>query len=184
MKKHLAVVSLAIALAASATTMLRMSLDDLTAQSDAVVHGTVRDVSSRWSSDGMRIVTSIDVDVSETLKGVPSTLVRIVQPGGSVGDIAQSVSGLASFSRGEEVFLFLERRGQSAFAVTGLAQGKFHVDHSSDGRMAIAVPDGLGDAVLVDPITRQPAAPALKPIELDSLRRRVRELATRPRVTP
>ena len=68
----------------------------------------------------------------------------------------QVVSGLARFSEGEEVVLFLERQGSSRFQVTGLSQGKFRVERSTDGRDAFAVPE-RGDAVLA-PAPGRPGA--------------------------
>ena len=135
--------------------MLRVDLPELAQTADAVVHGTVRRVESRWSGDGRRIVTDVEIQVTETLKGQPGSTVLVTQPGGRVGDIGQVVNGLASFTAGEEVVVFLERRGAAApSACTGMAQGKYQVQRSADGSRALAVPEATGDALLLDPDTR------------------------------
>ena len=165
---------LLLCLPASATTMLRADLPELAQSSDAIVHGTVRRVESRWSGDGRRIVTDVEIQVTEALKGQPGSSVLVTQPGGQVGDIGQVVSGLASFSPGEEVVVFLVRHGAQAFRVTGMAQGKYQVQRSADGKSAMAVPAPTGDTLLLDPVTRQPTRSSLQALSLTELKSSIR----------
>lgn len=165
---------LMLGLSASATTMLRADLPELARTSDTIVHGTVRRVESRWSGDGHRIVTDVEIQVSETLKGQAGGTVLVTQPGGRVGDIGQMVSGLASFSSGEEVVLFLERRGAQTFRVAGMAQGKYKVQRSADGTQALAVPEPTGDVLLVDPDTRQATSSSARTLSLAELKASIR----------
>jgi hypothetical protein len=168
------------ALPAAATTLMRMDVAALSQASDVVVRGSVVRKSSRWTGSGTRIITEVDVAVAETLRGTaPEKTVRVVQPGGEVGDVGQRVEGLASFQQGEEVVVFLERHWAAAFRVTGLAQGKYRVERSADGHTALAVPDSVGDAVLLDPatgepVTQQQADSARRSLPLEELRRQVR----------
>jgi hypothetical protein len=165
---------LLLGLSASATTMLRADLPELARTADSIVHGTVRRVESRWSGDGRRIVTDVEIQVSESLKGQASGSVVVTQPGGRVGDIGQTVSGLASFTPGEEVVLFLERRGARAFRVAGMAQGKYKVQRSEDGTRALAVPESTGDVLLVDPDTRQATSSSARTLSLAELKDSIR----------
>ncbi len=87
-------------LPAAATTMLRIDLPELAQSADTVVHGTVRRVESRWSGDKRRIVTDVEIEVTESLKGQPGSTVLVVQPGGQVGDIGQMVHGAGLLHRG------------------------------------------------------------------------------------
>jgi hypothetical protein len=176
----LLVAALLLGLPAAATTMLKMDLAGLAQTADTVVHGTVRRMESRWSGDRRRIVTDVEIEVAETLKGQASGTVLIVQPGGRVGDIGQKVHGMASFTPGEEVVVFLDRKGPSAFRVTGMAQGKYQVRRSADSRSALAVPEGAGDARLLDPTTRQPAASEQKAMTLDELKAAIRTALQKP----
>jgi hypothetical protein len=166
---------------AGATVMIREDLDTLTRQSDVIVRGKVTRLASRWTADHRRIVTDVDIEVSESLKGAPATVVRVTQPGGEVGDIGQRVSGLAVFSPGEEVVVFLQRRPGEGYAVEGLAQGKFRVERSSDGTRAFAVPEPTGDALVLDAATRQPIQVESRVRELEDLRREVRAALNRKR---
>ncbi|MBF5041416.1 hypothetical protein FGE12_03380 [Aggregicoccus sp. 17bor-14] len=180
LRPPLAALALLLALPAGATSLLRADVPELTAASDAVVRGTVRRVQSRWSGDGQRIVTDVEIEVAEALKGDPGHTVLVTQPGGRVGDVGQKVSGLAAFAPGEEVVVFLQRRGPSAFGVRGMAQGKFHVQRSADGKSVLAVPESLGDARLVDAATGAEVAPTQRTVSLESLRGTVRAAAARP----
>lgn len=159
---------------AGATALVREDLAHLSETSDAIVRGTVRRVESRWTSDHRRIVTDVEIQVAESLKGSSAQTLVVLQPGGVVGDIGQKVSGLASFARGEEVVVFLQQRGTDRFIVSGMAQGKFRVERSSDGTAAFAIPDSLGDALLVDPKTGQPTSKRTPILALDDLRRTVK----------
>ena len=175
--RWLAVLALLLALPAAATSMLRREVPELSRAADAVVRGTVRRVESRWAGDGKRIVTDVEIQVAEALKGAPGHTVLVTQPGGRVGDIGQKVSGLAAFTPGEEVVVFLDRRGKAAFSVRGMAQGKFRVQRSKDGKAALAVPESPGDARVLDPATGEEVRPARHAVPLESLRSAVRAAA-------
>lgn len=158
---------------AGATTVLFQDVPALTRTSDAVVRGTVTRQQSRWTGDHRRIVTDVELSVSETLKGTPRSTLVIRQPGGEVGDIGQRVDGLASFKVGEEVLVFLEQQGDG-FIVSGLAQGKYRIERSSDGRGIFAVPDpNTHEARVVDPLTHQERVVTPKTWTLDDLRAEV-----------
>ncbi|WP_257456144.1 hypothetical protein [Archangium lipolyticum] len=173
---------LLLSLSAGATTMLRADLPELARSADTIVHGTVRRMESRWSGDGRRIVTDVEIQVTETLKGQAGGTVLVTQPGGRVGDIGQRVSGLASFTPGEEVVLFLERRGTQSFRVAAMAQGKYKVQRSADGTRAMAVPEPIGDTLLVDPDTRQPTTSSLQSLSLPELKASIRTALQQPPV--
>jgi hypothetical protein len=159
------------ALPAGATTQLKVDLSQLAQGADAVVHGVVRRVESRWSGDKQRIVTDVEIQVTESLKGQPGGTVLVTQPGGRVGDVGQVVHGLASFTAGEEVVVFLEKRGARAFRVASMAQGKYQVQR--EGKAAMAVPEP-SEALLLDPVTRKPSASALRPMTLEELKAAIR----------
>jgi len=168
--------------AVNATITRVQDLEALTRDSDVVVRGTVQSVESNWVGDGPQksIVTRVRVQVAEKLKGETGSVAEIVQPGGVIrdSDIGQIVHGMAEFQAGEEVVVFLKKHAPSAttFAVTGMAQGKYTVERSSDGKDAFAVPSVI-DAALVDgdglPVTSN-----AKPLELRELRQRVRAAKT------
>lgn len=161
-----------LAAAAQATTLLAQDVPALTKSSSAVVRGTVKSIEARWSKDGGRIMTDVVLDVSETWVGTPLKTVTVMQPGGVVGEVGQQVHGTARFAVGEEVVVFLEPRGGN-YLVTGMFQGKFRVETSSDGKARYARQDGESEATLVDPATRQATHADTLVLPLDTLRSQV-----------
>ncbi len=74
-------------------------------------------------------------------KGAPERIVRFVVPGGSLGTIALSVDAAPTFSDGEEVVVFLARKGPG-YVVAGWALGKYRIEG------AVARP-GVGGALIL-----------------------------------
>jgi hypothetical protein len=112
---------------AAAAVMVPASVERLARGSDAVVRGRVLETAARWSADGRRIVTEVEVSVQGVWRGAAPGRVRVTAPGGERDGVAQRVDGAPAFSPGEEVVLFLARRGPS-WRVVGLALGKYRVE--------------------------------------------------------
>ncbi len=182
MNKILALLSLCLPLAASATSVLRADLPALTQSSEVIVRATVTRTEARYTKDHRRIVTDVDFAVADVWKGEPGKTLRIVQPGGVVGNLGQRVSGMPKFTLGEEVVLFLEQTGP-VFQVTGLSQGKYRVERSSDGTRAFAIPEEH-DARVVDPVTGKEVAGARKTLSVDELKLEVQRLLVRQNALP
>jgi hypothetical protein len=127
MRQAAAALLLFVALPAVAAQALAVSVEELARQSDAVVRGRVVDVRAKLTPDGARIYTVVELRRAAVLRGRAPATARAMVPGGVVGRLGQRVEGAPSFTRGEEVVVFLERAGPDAFRVTGLAQGKFTV---------------------------------------------------------
>lgn len=115
---------------ASASTVKVLTLEELTARSSVVLSGTVKHVISVWATDGSDIFTYVTLGVERTLKG------RVERPaahtirvrGGRVGGILSVVKGAPTFTRGEQVVLFLTPPDREGFPrVLGLAQGKWRI---------------------------------------------------------
>jgi hypothetical protein len=99
----------------------------LTAASDAVVRAQVVRRTSAWGAGGGQIFTTVVLRTLETWKGKPAAEVTVLVPGGEVGELTQTVQGVAQFRDDEEVVVFLRRRGKGLFAVERFALGKFAV---------------------------------------------------------
>jgi hypothetical protein len=118
---------------ARASVVMALSFDELAAQANRVVLGNVESVQARWSADGERIETVVELAVELELSNASGgATVRIVQPGGTIGDVGLRVSGMPEFKQGERVLVFLEILGPDTDEVTmhrvlGLAQGKLNV---------------------------------------------------------
>ena len=155
-----------------ATTLLALDVPALTKGSSVVARAKVLSVGARWTKDGGRIMTDAVLEVTEPWKGTPSKQVTVMQPGGVVGEVGQLVHGTAKFTVGEDVVVFLEPRGDR-FLLTGMLQGKFKVERSSDSKAVFARQELEGDAMLVDPATGQAVTPNATVLPLDTLRAQV-----------
>lgn len=156
---------------AFATTLVALDVEGLTKLSDVVLRGRVVSSQARITKDGARIVTDTELDVVEVMKGSADAHVTVMQPGGVVGEIGQKVDATARFEPGEEVVVFLERRGER-FTVAGMLQGHWRVERA-DGR-AVARPQTDGDALYLDARTHEPVARVTGALALDELTRRVK----------
>jgi hypothetical protein len=111
-------------LAAEATAL---SVEGLARGSHVVVRGQVLNQTVTASPDGRRLHTLVDVRVASAWRGPGVSLVRVIVPGGILGEVGQRVDGAPAFAPGEEVVLFLHRAEAGGHRVTGMAQGKFSV---------------------------------------------------------
>ncbi len=153
-------VSLALLGSAHATTMLPLDLKALTERADRVVYGTVEKSESHWTSDHDAIYTDVMVRVARSYKGALHTgeTVQVRREGGSVDGIGMKVFGSASLQIGEEVVLFLEKRGAASYVV-GMAQGKLRVITAADGTRQVTAPDVSGIAFLP---SQTPVSPPMR----------------------
>jgi hypothetical protein len=105
----------------------RWSTSELVKQADVIVTGHVADVAAGW--DGDTIYTYVTLDLTAVLKGwVPERQIIIKQLGGRVDDLALLVAGQPSFTRGQDVLVFLEARPRDhSLSVTAQWQGQWAI---------------------------------------------------------
>lgn len=116
-------------------------VESLTAAADAVVHARVLSASSHWGKGGGQIFTAVTLKPIETWKGDARDQITVVVPGGSVGELSQTVSGAAEFRADEEVVVFLREKGSvGVYSIERLALGKF----------AVGAPPGLPKRAIRD----------------------------------
>lgn len=113
--------------------MVGLTTDELTKSSDTIITGKVEDVTSRWSSDGKKIVTSVSVIPDKVIRGkAVGQKVVLEYDGGEVGGIGFKVSDTPAFKKGENVLLFLKegksRVDGAVHNVVGRAQGAYKID--------------------------------------------------------
>jgi len=125
------VASLALALPAGATQVIRMDTRELVRSSSDIVVGSVEKVRSSWNAAHTRIVTEVTVNVGEALKGTGGSSVTITQMGGEVGGMRLSIAGSPVFQPGEQALLFLWTDAKGRRLVNGLAQGKFDIERDA-----------------------------------------------------
>jgi hypothetical protein len=136
--------SLAFGLAASASIVREMSVEQMAQMATEVVEGRVELL--RAVSEEGRIDTIASVRVGSALKGdvAAGALLDVRLPGGRVGELAQTVAGAPVFEAGLEVVVFLwtdpETRQRR---VLGLSQGAFRVETREQRREVVSDRRGL-----------------------------------------
>lgn len=121
-----------MASSAGATTIEAMDLESLTHGADRILTGEVAQVQSRW--EGTLIVSEVEVTVARCLVGPCDSTVTLKVVGGQVGDLVMMADGMARFSPGEEVLLFLDQLAptrEASWRTRGMAQGKFTIKRAS-----------------------------------------------------
>jgi hypothetical protein len=132
-----------------ASTVRRLTFDDLVAKAEAIVVGQVVDSRTYWTTDKKLILTSYRVQVGESLKGRALQTITVTTVGGKVGNTILHVSGMPEFQPGENAVVFLERSGDYT-TVVGLNQGKFRISNGevSNVLSGLSFSDGsAGNAV-------------------------------------
>jgi hypothetical protein len=131
--------------AAAATVQGPADVSSLTASAEAVLHARVVAQESGWGAGGRAsglIFTRITLQPVEWWKGGPSQRPVVVRvPGGTVGELTQTVEGVAAFAPREEVVVFLRKLGDepggAVYGVTSFALGKFSVAGPPGGARAV-----------------------------------------------
>lgn len=123
--------SLLLLPAASATTIAKLSFDQLTDKSDLVVSGTVTRSWTAWDTEHKYIWTHYEVSVLSEIKGRAGHTVEIEELGGVVGDSGMSVPGSVVYQTGERVLVFLSRFPNGYLRTTGWGQGKYRIDDAN-----------------------------------------------------
>jgi hypothetical protein len=113
-----------------ATSIARLSLDELTDTSDMVVAGHVNRSWAAWDGNHKYIWTHYELSVGSTHKGHPPSTVEFAEPGGTMDGVAMAIAGSVSYHSGENVFIFLQRMPNGYLRTTGWGQGRYSVDAS------------------------------------------------------
>jgi len=110
-----------------ATTVEKLSLEDLVQKAQKIIVGRCLSTESRWNEKSTLILTYSKFAVGENLKSHSNGSLTVVTVGGSVGGITQTVSGMPQFVPNEEAVLFLEPSKDHHWQIVGLSQGKFQI---------------------------------------------------------
>jgi hypothetical protein len=150
--------SVALLAPAGATTLLKMSMNDLIVQSSAIVRAHVS--GSRTTAVGRDIYTYYQLQVSETLKRGAIVPAEIAVPGGVYGNVRQIGVGSPALVQGQEYVFFLWTSRSGMTQVIGLSQGMFKLSQDASGNTILNRPaitdqmlDKSGNAVTDSPVT-------------------------------
>jgi hypothetical protein len=157
-----------------ASLLLALDTPAMVERADAIAIVDVASARAAWDDRHERIVSTIDLMVVESWKGAasPGTRIRVVQPGGTVGDLSLVVFGMARFSQGERALVFLRGPADRA-RVVGMAQGKRVLRPGAvPGSFVVAAPERAGASFVGGG-----AVAAARP--LDEVRAQIRDLVLR-----
>ncbi len=170
--------SLPFAAALHATTLARLSLDQLSTAADAVARVRCVSAVSEWEDGSIWTVTTFDV--VETMKGSLPAQVTVRLPGGRVGHLTAMVDGTPKFTPGGSAILFLERSRSGGFSVAGWVEGTFRIARDPRTGRETVTQDSSTFAVF-DPATRTFNAEGIRQMPVEEFRARVAQAVARPR---
>jgi hypothetical protein len=151
---------------AAASIVVAMDLPTLVREADHIAVVDVVSTTADWDAKHERIFSTIDLKVVERWKGAAAAgedHLRIVQPGGTVGDLTMTVTGLSTFSPGERALVFL--RGTSTQArVLGMGQGKRPMRLETVSGKWLVQAANLHQSTLVQPRVATPTNGKLAPL--------------------
>lgn len=167
-----AVLALALATSqpASGTTLMRMSLAQMSHAAQLIVRARCLGNSTGWDAGEIWTFTSFDIE--EIWHGSAPSRISVRLLGGRAGNITSTVSGVPRFSPGEEVVLFLEPTPRGDFSIVSWEQGTFRLRRDARTGEEIAVQDTASFPVF-DPAARQFEAVGIRDLPTATLRSRV-----------
>ncbi|MGN6182114.1 MAG: hypothetical protein ACTHQM_00490, partial [Thermoanaerobaculia bacterium] len=142
------VLMLAAAFAASATTIVLPSDEQLIAKAPVIIEGEVLD-SAPFDRNGS-IWTATNIMVTRTIKGNADATIIVREPGGMLDDRITKIFGAPEFTSGSRVLLFLNRESDGTYRVVGLFVGKFDEATSTAGERLWLRDDVTADVTLLD----------------------------------
>src|SRR5208282_2782501 len=128
-----------LAVAASATTLSRLKLEDLAQESTAVARLRCLGATSRWEQG--EIWTETRFEVVQREKGSLPGIVTVRLLGGQVGHLHSHVDEVPSFRPGEEVYLFLWGDKGGSYQVLGWSQGTFRIARDAQSGLETVMQD-------------------------------------------
>ena len=153
-----------------ATTLARLSLDQLAGAAEGVARARCAGAESRWEYGSIWTYTAFDV--VQTIKGDLPAHFIVRLPGGKVGAFTTSVEGAPRFSAGEEAVVFLERSRAGGYSVTGWAEGTFRIARDANTQREMVTQDS-GSIGLFDAATRTFRAEGMQKIPMEIFRARL-----------
>lgn len=169
------VLALTLAMGLGATTLEKLTVDQMVAQSTSIVRGRV--VSSSAVQRGTLIYTVYRVQVTEWLKGGSGATAEVYVPGGTVNGRRQSIAGAPSLANGTEYVVFVWVSPTGTPHIIGLSQGVLSVQ-STGSAEAVLSRGPIEDAQIVDG-QGQPTSDAGLKLSLSSLRARAHRAVAR-----
>jgi PKD repeat protein len=150
-----------LAAAASATTIVLPTDEQLIRKSPVIVEGTV--ISSVPVLRGQGIWTETKLAIDRTLKGDVAGELTIREVGGEIDGRITKIFGTPVYTPGERVLAFLAPTPRGDYQTIDLFAGKFGEAKAVNGRRLLVRDDAAGDVVLLDA--------SLRPIQPENVQR-------------
>ena len=172
--------TLVICLAAgalTASTVIPMTLREVSAQASRVAVGRIERIVSHKDADTGRLQSRIEVTETRSLQGEPLGTLTFEMAGGTLDDVRQWIAGFPQFQVGDQVVLFLaETTGTPGGPTVGLWQGVYFVE--ADGTVGDHRRQPLaeirGDQAVKAPVARDGRVAQGTRVSLDEFLARVR----------
>src|SRR6202158_59349 len=175
-----------------ATTLARMSLDQLASAADAVARVRCTSVESRQENGEIWTVTNFEV--AETMKGALPARITVRLPGGRVGHLTATVDGTPKFKSGDEAIVFLERDSggfqrepgparAAGFTVAAWVEGTFRIGRDPQTGLETVTQDSSSFAVF-DTATRAVRTEGVRRMPVELFHERVAAAVTRAQEKP
>jgi hypothetical protein len=162
--------------AVRATTLVRLSLDQLASGSDAVARVNFSSAVTRWENGTIWPITT--VKVIETLKGNLPGEISVRLPGGRVGHLTATVEGTPRFNPGDDAIVFLKISQAGGFTVAGWVEGTFRILRDPQTGNQTVTQDSSAFAVF-DPATRTFRTEGVHRMPMDEFRGRLASAVAR-----
>lgn len=125
----------AVGSVATAASLPSQTAAQLVRDAEAIVVGTVVDVTEAPTKDKSAAFTYVTIDVEQVLKGsTAAKLVTLEFLGGTVEDREIVLAGRPEFSLGEKYVFFVAKNGRAGCPVLGWSQGLLRVVPRPEGK--------------------------------------------------
>ncbi|MGE0406731.1 MAG: hypothetical protein AB7O65_10545 [Candidatus Korobacteraceae bacterium] len=167
----------------NATTVIPMSVEELTHAAARVVEGEVVGSWSAWNAERSAIYTYSRVRITRALKGGVEPEIIVQQLGGSAEGYTLKVAGVRGLERGERAMLFLRparATGGAAWTIVGLMQGHFRV-YAAGGQprvsngLQVRTARGQASTAVAESLSTSSFSGGVPSMTLQELESRVRE---------
>jgi hypothetical protein len=90
-------------------------------KADYIIEGTVEKVESNWNQERTGIFTYTELAIEKYVKGAPfaENKIKIITPGGTVGEVSQWVEDQPIFHEGKGVRIYFEEVNGEFFIICG-----------------------------------------------------------------
>ncbi len=107
--------------------MRKVEIEEISNSSHLIIRGIVSNKSAEFEENGRDIITIIEFNVKETIKGNSLKTERVIIPGGVIDNIGMMVSHTPQFHLGEDVIVFITNDYKGRPTITEWIQGKYQI---------------------------------------------------------